>query len=175
VRGVDIELRAGEVLGLAGLLGSGRSEVARLLAGVDRPGAGSMQLDGKPYAPSDVRAAVRAGVCYVPEDRKVSGLVLGMSVRDNIALPELRRLRRFGLVSRRAVAERAGAWVSRLVIPDARHDPGRLGAQRWQPAEGGPRQVAGDQPSRDPPRRADPRRGRRGQGGDTRADPTRGC
>jgi ABC-type sugar transport system ATPase subunit len=113
---VDIELRAGEVLGLAGLLGSGRSEVARLLAGVDRPEAGSMELDGTPYAPSDVRSAVRAGVCYVPEDRKLSGLVLGMSVRDNIALPELRALRRFGLVSRRAVAERARSWVSQLSI-----------------------------------------------------------
>ena len=114
VKGVDIELRAGEVLGLAGLLGSGRSETARLLAGVDQPSAGSMWLDGVPFAPANVRSAVRAGVCYVPEDRKLVGLVLGMSVRDNIALPQLRALRRFGWVSRRAIADRAGTWVTRL-------------------------------------------------------------
>ena len=156
VAGADLELRAGEVLGLAGLLGSGRSETARLLAGVDRPAAGSMTLDGQPFAPPSVRAAVRAGVCYLPEDRKLTGLVLGMSVEDNIALPQLRRLRRRGLVSRRAVAERAASWVSRLSIrtPDTTRPVGvlsggnqqKVALAKWLATE--PRVVLLDEPTR---------------------------
>ena len=134
VAGADLELRAGEVLGLAGLLGSGRSETARLLAGVDRPTAGSMTLDGQPFAPPTVRAAVRAGVCYLPEDRKLAGLVLSMSIQDNIALPQLRGLRRRGLLSRRSIAERAATWVSRLSIrtPDTTRPVGVLSGGNQQ-------------------------------------------
>jgi ribose transport system ATP-binding protein len=171
VAGVDLELRAGEVLGLAGLLGSGRSETARLLAGVDRPAAGGMTLDGRPFSPPTVRAAVRAGVCYLPEDRKLAGLVLGMSIQDNIALPQLRRLRRHGLLSRRAIAERAAHWVSRLSIRTPRHDASRGRAQRGQPAEGGAGEVAGHRPPRGPAGRADARRRRGRQGRDRRTDP----
>jgi ribose transport system ATP-binding protein len=156
VAGVDLELRAGEVLGLAGLLGSGRSETARLLAGVDRPAAGGMTLDGRPFSPPTVRAAVRAGVCYLPEDRKLAGLVLGMSIQDNIALPQLRRLRRHGLLSRRAIAERAAHWVSRLSIrtPDTTRPAGVLSGGNQQKVAlakwlaTGPRVVLLDEPTR---------------------------
>jgi ABC-type sugar transport system ATPase subunit len=156
VAGVDLELRAGEVLGLAGLLGSGRSETARLLAGVDRPSAGAMTLDGQPFSPPSVRAAVRAGVCYLPEDRKLAGLVLGMSIEDNIALPQLRSLRRGGLISRRSISVIARTWVSRLSIrtPDTTRAVGLLSGgnqqkvalAKWLATK--PRVVLLDEPTR---------------------------
>src|SRR4029077_14963307 len=70
IRDVSFELRRGEILGLGGLVGAGRSEVARVLAGIDRPEGGTLLLDGRPYRPRSPADAIRAGVVYFPEDRK---------------------------------------------------------------------------------------------------------
>ena len=102
IRDVSFELRRGEILGLAGLVGAGRSEVARLLAGIDRPETGAMELAGRPYRPRSPADAIRAGVVYFPEDRKHQGLVLGMRVRENVTLASLSRLGgrgRFGWIA----------------------------------------------------------------------------
>lgn len=116
VRDVDLSLRAGEVVGLAGLMGAGRTEFARLLCGADRPDTGSMTLKGDAYAPSSTRQALAAGVVYVPEDRKTLGLVLGMSIEDNVALPQLRLVSTRGIISAARVTELARTWVERLRI-----------------------------------------------------------
>jgi ribose transport system ATP-binding protein len=92
VRGVSFDLHHGEVLGLGGLVGAGRSELARLLFGADRIDAGSMTLEGRLYAPRSPAAAVRAGFGFVPEERRAEGLVLSKSVAFNLQLANLARI-----------------------------------------------------------------------------------
>ena len=86
---VSLELRAGEILGLAGLVGAGRTEFARVLFGIDRPQAGRIALDGEPVHFASSAAAVQAGVFLVPEDRKGMGLLLDLAIAENISLPNL--------------------------------------------------------------------------------------
>jgi ribose transport system ATP-binding protein len=85
LRGVDLTLRRGEVLGIAGLLGSGRSELLRMLFGAYPIDAGSVTLDGAPYRPSNPDAAMKSGVAYVPEDRQADALLTGETVRHNLS------------------------------------------------------------------------------------------
>ena len=89
VQGVSLELHAGEVLGIGGLVGAGRTELARLIFGVDRPGSGKMELLGQPFAPRSPAAALRAGIGYVPEERRADGLLLTKSIAFNLALANL--------------------------------------------------------------------------------------
>jgi simple sugar transport system ATP-binding protein len=86
VSGVNLEIRPGEVLGFAGLLGSGRTEVARLLFGLDKPGSGEIRIHGAPVSLSDPAAAIDAGLSFCPEERKTEGIVDELSIRDNIVL-----------------------------------------------------------------------------------------
>jgi len=89
--GVSFELREGEILGFAGLVGAGRTEVARAIFGADRLDGGELLLRGKPLRPRSPRAAIRAGICYLTEDRKSEGLFLPMKVRANIVAAALGR------------------------------------------------------------------------------------
>jgi ABC-type sugar transport system ATPase subunit len=110
VRGVSFELRAGEVLGLAGLVGSGRTELARALCGADPIHSGTIWVDGRPIAPKSPGEARAAGIVLVPEDRKGQGLVMTGSVAYNLALPWTRDWIRDIRVDRRrraAIVERA--------------------------------------------------------------------
>ncbi len=113
---VSFELRAGEITGMAGLVGAGRSEIARALFGIDRPVSGTVDLDGKPLPPGNPRASIRAGMALAPEDRKEQGLLLEMSIRENIALPGLSGMARGGLVDEAAVSSQAEAMKDRLSI-----------------------------------------------------------
>lgn len=83
---VSIEVRAGEIVGLFGLVGAGRTELLRLIFGADRPRAGRIEADGITLSPGDPRAAIAAGIALVPEDRKDQGIVPAAAVRENIAL-----------------------------------------------------------------------------------------
>jgi rhamnose transport system ATP-binding protein len=92
VSGVSLELRAGEILGLAGLVGAGRSELARILFGLDPADAGEIRLRGRPVQIASPGQALAAGIAYLPEDRRRHGVILEMPVDANITLASLDRL-----------------------------------------------------------------------------------
>ena len=116
VEGVSFTLRRREILGVAGLVGAGRTEMARLLFGADEKDAGEIYLDGKRIEIDSPVDAVLAGMGLVPEDRGNQGLVLNMSVLRNIVLPTLREYTQAGWVERRALRETAGTYVEKLNI-----------------------------------------------------------
>lgn len=116
VENVSLGVHAGECVGLFGLRGSGTTAVADAVAGLVKPSAGTIELDGKPLQPGKVDAALRRGVGYVPEDRHARGFVPTLGVTENLTLPILERLCNWGIVSsakRRSAAERI---VGRLQI-----------------------------------------------------------
>ena len=102
---VDLQVRAGEIVGLAGLVGSGRTELARMLAGADPITSGELLLDGVVLPRLRPHGAIRRGVVMVPEDRRALGLVMTQNVRENVTLPRLPKFRRNGAV--RVGAERS--------------------------------------------------------------------
>src|SRR5204862_7850886 len=89
---VSFEVKSGEIVALAGLVGSGRSEVARAVFGIDRYDAGFVSVDGRRLRRSSPTSAMAAGVALVPEDRRQQGLVMPMSIARNVALASLRRV-----------------------------------------------------------------------------------
>ena len=91
-RDVSFNVRHGEIVGLAGLVGAGRTEVARVLFGIDQRDSGDVRLDGKPVSFASPSAAMDAGIAYLPEDRHQEGLVLDFSIAQNVTLPILPRL-----------------------------------------------------------------------------------
>ncbi|TCS09994.1 sugar ABC transporter ATP-binding protein [Caulobacter sp. BK020] len=96
LKDVCLEVRAGEIVGLAGLVGAGRTDLARLIFGADAIASGSIRLDDKPLKLKSPRDAIRAGVMMVPEDRKQQGCFLDHSIRRNLSLPSLKPLSRLG-------------------------------------------------------------------------------
>lgn len=116
VRDVSLVVHAGEIVGLGGLVGAGRSELLRALAGVERIGGGRAFLFGRPYRPRSVREAERAGVVLVPEDRQGESLLMGSSVAWNISLSKLRGLCVAGFVLARRERALAREWVRRLRV-----------------------------------------------------------
>ncbi|MES4904105.1 MULTISPECIES: sugar ABC transporter ATP-binding protein [unclassified Streptomyces] len=104
---LDLELRPGEIVGLAGLVGSGRSEILETVYGARRPTAGRVLVDGRPLRPGSVTAAVRAGLGLAPEERKAQGLLMLESVTRNVSVSSLARFSRAGWLDRGA--ERAAA------------------------------------------------------------------
>ncbi|GAA3241662.1 sugar ABC transporter ATP-binding protein [Nonomuraea helvata] len=111
---VSFEVRRGEIVALAGLVGAGRSEVARAVFGIDRWDAGSVEVDGERLRPASPTAAMAAGLALVPEDRRQQGLVMDLSIERNIGLAGLAAVRRGPLISRPAERERARDWAVRL-------------------------------------------------------------
>jgi ribose transport system ATP-binding protein len=147
----------GEILGFAGLVGSGRTELMETIFGVTPALSGSMTVGGRTYAPRRPRDAIDRGVYLAPEDRKRHGLVLPMTVAENISLPSIATLGR-------AARGRSGSDAP------SRKDPQYFSASRQlvrrQPAESRPRQMAVDGPARTHLGRAHAWHRRRGQGGD---------
>jgi rhamnose transport system ATP-binding protein len=111
---VSFDVRQGEIVALAGLIGAGRTEVARAIFGIDRWDAGAVRVAGKPLPPASPTSAMAAGVGLVPEDRRAQGLVMDMSVERNMGLTQLRSLSRFGLMNSRRERGRAADWALRL-------------------------------------------------------------
>jgi len=116
VRDVSLEVRSGEILGLAGLVGAGRTELARILFGLTPADAGTIRLKGRPVTIDSPREAVDRGIAYVPEDRSSHGVIPPMSVEANITLSTLRAVSEFGCIVNRKEQERAERFVRRLRV-----------------------------------------------------------
>lgn len=113
---LDLDVQPGQILGLAGLLGSGRTETARLLFGADRADAGDMSIGGKTVKLSSPRDAVRHGMAYCPEDRKKEGIVADLSIRENIVLALQARLGWWRMIGRARSRELANQYIAQLGI-----------------------------------------------------------
>jgi ABC-type sugar transport system ATPase subunit len=116
VRDVSLSVRRGEILALTGLVGAGRTETARLIFGADRREAGEIRLDGRVLAIRSPRDAIAAGIGLLTEDRKLQGLVLGHSVRENFGLPNLNWLTRGGFVQLRRERDEFSRYTTTLRI-----------------------------------------------------------
>ena len=126
VTDVSFTLAAGEVLGIGGLLGAGRSELARIIAGADRPDSGVIVVDGRPATLATPRHAIRCGIGLLPEDRKAQGLVAGLTAVRNIALPHVAKLARVGVLPRGAEAALARPVMNELRVKATASQPVRL-------------------------------------------------
>jgi ABC-type sugar transport system ATPase subunit len=112
----SFDVRAGEILGLAGLIGSGRSEVVRAIFGADRPQAGEVTLAGRRIRIRSPRGAVRAGIAMVPEDRKAQGLLMLRSIAENVTLPHMSAVTRAGVIEDRRERRGAAELMKRLDV-----------------------------------------------------------
>ena len=101
VNDVSMTVRAGEIVGIAGLVGSGRSELLRAIFGADRITSGTIELNGKPLHDASTKGATQAGLAMIPEDRRAQGLIMTMTVKENVTLPHLPELSRWRIVRRR--------------------------------------------------------------------------
>ena len=113
---VSFDVRRGEIVALAGLIGAGRSEVARAIFGVDRRDAGSVRVAGRRLPAGSPTAAMACGLAMVPEDRRAHGLVMTASIERNLCLTQLSTLRRAGVMSRRRERAMATEWTDRLRV-----------------------------------------------------------
>jgi ribose transport system ATP-binding protein len=113
---ISFAVTRGEILGVAGLVGAGRSEIARAIFGVDRRVAGTVRLDGSAAAIDGPEDAIERGIFLVPEDRRSAGLIVEFSVRENVSLPSLERDAAYGLVSTTAERARVGPVCQQLRI-----------------------------------------------------------
>jgi simple sugar transport system ATP-binding protein len=153
---VDIDVQPGQILGLAGLLGSGRTETARLLFGAERADAGAMTIGGKPVKLRSPRDAVRQGIGYCPEDRKKEGIIADLSIRENIILALQARRGWWRNIKRAKQREMADDYIARLGIKarDAEQPIGLLSGgnqqkvllARWLATE--PKMLILDEPTR---------------------------
>jgi rhamnose transport system ATP-binding protein len=153
---VSFQLRRGEIVGMSGLIGAGRTNVARAIFGTEPATSGTIKLDGKPVTIKSPDEAMALGVAYVPEDRKEHGLVLGMSIADNITLPVLSRFARLGWLNERKKTQAAQAASQRLAVKmaDVGQNAGQLSGgnqqkvvlAKWLGTE--PRVLILDEPTR---------------------------
>ena len=121
IQDVDVTVRAGEILGVGGLVGSGRTSLLRALAGLEPQSSGTLHMEGRPIAwPRTPRAALQAGIAMVPEDRKSQGLVLGMDAMSNITMAGYGRVARMGIISTGAMADQARAVAREFGFADNR-------------------------------------------------------
>ncbi|MGW6293752.1 sugar ABC transporter ATP-binding protein [Streptomyces sp. NPDC055058] len=123
---LDLQVRPGEIVGLAGLVGSGRSEILETVYGARKPDTGRVLVDGRPLRPGSVRAAVRAGIGLAPEERKAQALLMLESVTRNVSVSTMSRFSRAGWIDRGAELGAAHAAIRELSLrPDNPHVPVR--------------------------------------------------
>ena len=113
---LNFKVNCGEILGFSGLIGAGRSEVAQAIFGVDPPVSGNFAWAGKPIKVKNAREAIKQGIYLAPEDRRLSGLIVQMPIRENITLPALDRYKTAGLINRRKEDRVASKLSARLRV-----------------------------------------------------------
>ena len=153
---VNLTIRCGEIVGMAGLIGSGRSEFAQTVIGRDKLTGGQLTVAGRPVSIRSVRQAVRHGVGYVPEERQAQGLFLALSSKINVSMAALGRIQSWGVVSPRRESRYVRDALARLAVKGDINAPVSHAVRR-HPAEGTAGPVAGAAAERAHPRRADPR------------------
>jgi rhamnose transport system ATP-binding protein len=156
VQTASLCVRAGEIVGLFGLVGSGRTQLARAMFGADRIDHGTVTLAGEEINPKTPRAAIRAGLALLPEDRRGQGLCLGRSIADNLTLPHAAQHGRGGFLRQRQVRQTADELMKRLDIraPTAAVSVGMLSGGNQQKVllgkwlAGAPTALIVDEPTR---------------------------
>jgi rhamnose transport system ATP-binding protein len=123
---ISFEVRQGEIVGLAGLVGAGRSEVARAIFGIDPLDSGEVLIGDTTLSNHAPQAAMTAGIGLVPEDRQQQGLVMEMTVMRNATLTVLRQVQRFGLVSKEKEREIAARWTQRMQLKGHIEEPASI-------------------------------------------------
>jgi ribose transport system ATP-binding protein len=113
---VSLTIKKGEIVGVTGLMGAGKTELGRAIAGVDRIDKGQIYLHGQLVDCSNPEKAIQNGIAYLPEDRKTVGLIQDHTIRDNYALPSLNRLSPMGLVRHGQISREIGEFMDRLKI-----------------------------------------------------------
>jgi monosaccharide-transporting ATPase len=116
VRDVSLTVHAGEIVGLAGLIGSGRTETVETIFGIETADAGRVEVAGRRLRAGSPRSAIAAGLAFLPEDRRADGIIPNMSVRDNIALAVMGRTSRLGVVNRRRIDKEVRELMQRLSV-----------------------------------------------------------
>lgn len=127
LNGISLKLRRGEILGLAGLMGSGRTELVNALFGIVKPSSGKIRIKGKELSISSPKDATKHGLGLIPEDRRAQGLVLDHPVTENLTLPLLDEVKRFGLLSSSRISKRSQEIIDQFSIKAA-HPGIRVGA-----------------------------------------------
>jgi rhamnose transport system ATP-binding protein len=155
VRNVSFSVRKGEILGIAGLVGSGRTEVAQMIFGLAQPDRGEILLKGAPVRMDSPADAIRNGIAYVPEDRRQHGVILSFPLTANTTLATLRRVSRNGLIDDAAEADLTRSYIDRLQVktPSIHAEAGQLSGgnqqkvaiARWLVAE--PEVIILDEPT----------------------------
>ena len=156
LRGVSLTLRAGEILGIAGIAGAGRTDLLKALSGAAPPVSGEVLVAGRPVRLRTPKAAIREGIVYATEDRKLEGLVLGASIQENVSMSSYDQLSRFGWVNHGRQRQMAEDAVRRFCIrtPTVRQETGKLSGGNQQKVILGrvtqlsPRVVLLDEPTR---------------------------
>jgi ABC-type sugar transport system ATPase subunit len=156
LRGVSLTLRAGEILGIAGIAGAGRTDLLKALSGAAPPVSGEVLVTGRPVRLRTPKAAIREGIVYATEDRKLEGLVLGASIQENVSMSSYDQLSRFGWVNHGRQRQMAEDAVRRFSIrtPTVRQETGKLSGGNQQKVILGrvtqlsPRVVLLDEPTR---------------------------
>jgi len=136
LNGISLSVRQGEILGVTGLMGAGKTELGRAIAGAERYDSGSVYIHGKKVVSKTTAAGIKNGIAYLTEDRKSEGLILDHSIRDNYALPSIRRLSPMGLVDHRRIDREAESYMTELKIkaPGSHTPAGQLSGGNQQKA-----------------------------------------
>jgi ribose transport system ATP-binding protein len=134
LRDVSLNVRAGEIVGLAGLMGSGRTEIARAIFGLDKRTAGQVDIDGKPVDVRHPRDAIQLGIAYLPEDRAVEGLARDLDLFNNLSMASLPEHSPGGWIRHGELAAEADALIERLSVhpADQRYISGALSGGNQQ-------------------------------------------